>query len=129
MTWNQIITAAATASTQIPSRLRQWPASSPFAWIVPLAPVSKGRAGLIMVTEMMRLNGYSVSKAKGIAQSVAANSGVVKVKLCLEWDAGTFVFEQIEDDNYAFLAMLGLRPHDAFLWLCAMALGECTRPA
>jgi hypothetical protein len=75
-----------------------------------------------MVTEMMRLNGYSVSKAKGIAQSVAANSGVVKVKLCLEWDAGTFVFEQIEDDNYAFLAMLGLRPHDAFLWLCTKTL-------
>jgi hypothetical protein len=46
--------------------------------MVPLAPVSKGHAGRIMVTELMRLNGYTTAKAKGIAQSVAVTRGVVK---------------------------------------------------
>jgi hypothetical protein len=29
-----------------------------------------------------------------------------------------FVFQQIEDDQYDFLAMLGLEPTDAWLWVC-----------
>jgi hypothetical protein len=119
MTWNDLVTAAVTASGRITSHVRHWPQSSPFAWMIPLPPVSKGRAGQIMVAELMQANGYSVTKAKGIAQSLAVTKGVVKVKVCLEWDTGAFVFEQIEDDNYDFLAMLGLRHHDAFFWLCS----------
>ena len=71
-----------------------------------------------MVEELLRQNRYAASRAQGIGQSLKVTKGVLKTKISLMWDAGTFAFEQIEDGGYDFLAMLGLRPHDAFLWVC-----------
>lgn len=122
MTWDNIVVAAAGVQSRISSRIRRWPQDSPFAWMIPLAPVSKGRAGLMVVRELMHMNGYITRDAKGIAQSFITVKGVVKVKTSLLWDNGTFVFEQIEDDPYDFLAMLGLMHHDACFWLCTKKL-------
>jgi hypothetical protein len=90
--------------------------------MLPLAPVSKGRAGLLMVRELLALNGYATTRAKGIAQSLTVKKLVVKVKLSLEWEDATFAFEQIEDDPYDLLAMLGLRPREGFLSMCPKAI-------
>jgi hypothetical protein len=126
MSWQQLLNANATAQKQSSGKTRPWPANSPFAWLLPLAPVSKGAAGLRIVRELMHLNGYTTGKASGIAQAFSSNHGIIKTKISLEWNSGNFVFEQIRDDPYDFLAMLGLCPEDAFIWLCPkhVALAE-----
>lgn len=118
MSWLQLLTATATAQKHTHGKTRPWPHNSPFAWLLPLPPVSKGAAGLRMVRELMQLNGYKIGKASGLAQAFSTSYGTIKTKLSLEWNNGNFVFEQIRDDPYDFLAMLGLCPDDAFIWLC-----------
>jgi hypothetical protein len=106
----QLINGNIAAQAKVAVRIRNWPHSSPFHWLLPLPPVSKGKAGRIMIEELLRQNGYSTGRASGVAQSLKVTRGVLKTKLSLEWDAGTFAFEQIEDDPYDFLAMLGASP-------------------
>jgi hypothetical protein len=44
------------------------------------------------------------------------------VKLSLVWDDGRFVFQQIKDQNYDVVALLGLEPKSARLWIVPKAV-------
>jgi hypothetical protein len=89
-----------------------------FAWLKETTPRDRGTAGSEMVAEMVRGFGYQLG-AGPIAQSFLVKEHTVKVKMSMAWGGdGDFIFQQIEDDAYTHLAMLGLEPTTAWFWLC-----------
>jgi hypothetical protein len=112
-----LLQAANTTVRTTTARQNPWQKSI-FAWLKHVPPVARGTAGAEMVAEMLRGFGYHVS-AGPIAQSFCVKSHVVKVKMSMSWaGARVFKFQQIEDDPYTHLAMLGLEPATAWFWLC-----------
>ena len=51
-----------------------------------------------------------------LTASRAHNGTVLKVKMSMQWDNGTFAFEQIRDEEYDYLVMLGITPHGLVIW-------------
>jgi hypothetical protein len=100
-----------------------WQASN-FAWLKTLANVARGAAGADIIEELLRNLGYQ-PQAGAIAQSLVVKGHTVKVKLSMIWaGSNEFVFQQIEDDPYDYLVMLGLEPADAWLWICPKAVAR-----
>jgi hypothetical protein len=119
MTWAALTAANGVAkATLVAGGVRVWP--PPFDWLLTLANTQKGEAGLIMVRELAKTFGYVIAGA-ALTQSFTLKEYVVKVKLCLQWKDGKIVFEQIEDDSYTHLAMLGLEPATGWLWISTKA--------
>jgi hypothetical protein len=117
MTW-QIIQKANIALKSTSSKPDPW-LGSVFEWIKRLPPAARGKAGAALVAEMLRAFGYSVGHGT-LAQSFVVKTHVIKVKLSMAWNtsADSLTFQQIEDDPYTHLAMLGLQPADAWFWIC-----------
>lgn len=99
--------------------------NSPFGWIKKLgSPLQRGRAGHLIVERMFRSFGYTLTPGT-IKQSFKVNGHVVKVKSSMAWGGGDgFKFQQIEDDPYSHVAMLGLQPNDAWFWLCKKSVAR-----
>jgi hypothetical protein len=97
---------------------------SAFAWLKTQANVARGAAGAAIFADLLRRLGYSPQPG-ALTQSLVVNRHVVKVKLSMLWSrSNEFVFQQIERDNYDRLAMLGLEPADAWLWVCPLKVAR-----
>ncbi len=96
--------------------------SSQFYWLKKLATNPRGDAAREMSELMLSSFGYQI-RVGPLAQSFIVNGHTVKVKLCMAWSGSkSLKFQQIEQDAYTHLLLLGLEPKDAWFWLSPQAV-------
>ncbi len=123
MTWSDLLAGNDLAKQQPGPDKTVWPERSPFHWMQQKTNGSRGQAAATMVATLAAKNGYAVTPGgkRELAQSFSVAAGVVKVKLCMIGTNNSCIFQQIQDEQYDFLAMLGLGrgpSNDADLWIC-----------
>ncbi len=118
MTWALLMAANATQMANFSPAAQGSPwLVSVFRWLKDLPTLQRGQAGARIFETYANSFGYSTQPAPA-AQSFRMTPGVVKVKTSMLWTTGHFKFQQIEDDGYDHLALLGLEPASAWLWIC-----------
>lgn len=93
--------------------------TSPFRWLAGETPLRKAAAALVFLKEVaapvIRLSDSDLPSC------LASGTATFKVKISCQWSNGQLAFEQIQDEPYSHLAMLGILPHDVMLWVLPKA--------
>lgn len=90
---------------------------SPFAWIKLRPSRSIGAIGEAMVAAWMVMHGFDVQRSPDSQADRIIEGKRVEIKFSTLWKNGTYCFQQIRDQNYDFMVMLGISPHDAHCWV------------
>ena len=91
---------------------------SPFSWIK-TGPSSRqvGAIGEKLVSGYFAAKGFDVtSSPDGEADRIIAGQRA-EIKLSTLWNTGSYKFQQLRDQNYAFAICLGISPFDAHCWV------------
>lgn len=91
---------------------------SPFKWVLPLPPATKGAIG----RELVRIWAYSLGVfprqvIKNNQIYLDLNGIMIQVKFSTLWDSGYYRFQQIRDRDYDYCLCFGLAPMDMNAWL------------
>lgn len=98
----------------------QW-ARSPFAWIKTRPSRQRGKIGEQLVAGFCAAKGLDVV-ASGDTEADRIIAGYrVEIKFSTVWKSGRYTFQQIRDQDYAYLICLGLAPFDAKCWVASKA--------
>jgi hypothetical protein len=89
---------------------------SPFEWIRAEPSRRKGSIGELLFREWAEAVGFTVTSPTNTGHDTRLNDLPVEVKLSLLWATGAFVFQQLRDQDYAVICLLGLEPHAVSLW-------------
>ena len=96
---------------------RDWE-DSPFSWLLPLAPSTRGAVGRRLVETWSTNLGVFDGRIRSNNQTYLILKGKrVQVKLSTRWVNGQYRFQQIRDQPYDYLFCLGLSPSDVHAWL------------
>lgn len=119
------------ALADLRSSLRQvaeWPPDSPLAFVLMLAPRTRGKLGEMLLAQIARDAGLSVGKAESVAYDVRFGPARCEVKFSTEDPPR---FQQVRDPReggstkYDFLVCISGRPHGLVYWLIhSQAVGE-----
>jgi hypothetical protein len=95
----------------------EW-ATSPLNWIrqVPSSH-KKGKIGEDLVMGWARALGLEVRPRRHRGHDCIIAGAAVEVKLSLRWNSGSFTFLGIRDFDYDVVALLGIAPSEAYLWI------------
>jgi hypothetical protein len=116
--YTRLVDASKQMEPDYANGVRDW-GDSPFAWMLQLAPTTKGSIGVKLVTQLLRHAGLEVVKRTSSDHDMVANNWKVEVKLCLAWadDGQTYTFQQFRDQDWEFAVCLGLRANEAHCWV------------
>ena len=94
-------------------------AGSPFAWIkAQPSPSRRGKIGERLVARWCRQHGFRVESVGDKEADMMVHGHRVEVKFSTCWEEdGCYKFQQIRDQDYAFLICLGLSPTSAHCWI------------
>jgi hypothetical protein len=112
---------ASIAATLRPDYMREgiddpW-SNSPFGWIRPLPPPTKGTIGVQLIAGWCAAKGLDVIRSRD-SQADKVIAGLrVEVKFSLRWENGTYLFQQIRDQDFEYAICLGLSPLEAHAWI------------
>lgn len=90
---------------------------SPFAWILSRTSRQKGKIGEELVSAWLRDAGFAVERSPDSEADRVINGKRVEIKLSTLWGNGSYVFQQLRDQNYDILICIGLSPHAAHAWV------------
>lgn len=90
---------------------------SPFAWIKTRPSRSIGAIGEKMVASWLALHDFNVQRSPDSQADRIVEGKRVEIKFSTLWENGQYVFQQIRDQNYDFMILLGLSPFDAHCWV------------
>ena len=92
--------------------------SSPFSWIKSW-PSSKqvGKVGENLVAAWCESNGFSVRRSPDLECDRIIGGHRMEIKFSTLWKGGVYKFQQIRDQDYAFVFALGVSPFDAHAWV------------
>lgn len=98
-------------------------AGSPFAWIK-AQPSSRrrGKIGEQLVERWCVQHGLRVEGVRDTQADTKVQDHRVEVKSSTRWETGIYKFQQIRDQDYAFLICLGLSPTSAHCWIIPKAV-------
>lgn len=91
--------------------------NSPFKWITTLAPRTKGKVGEEIISHWLVSNGFTVEHSPDTEADRIVCNKRVEIKFSTLWEDGKFAFQQIRDQNYHFMIMVGLAPSYARCWV------------
>jgi hypothetical protein len=91
--------------------------NSPFRWIRELQSRRRGKAGELIVTNWLRSEGLEVGRSASSGSDRTVGLQQVEIKLSTLWDNGQFVFQQIRDQDYRYMVLLGITPESAQVWV------------
>jgi len=95
-----------------------WPwKGSPFEWMMRLASRRRGKAGELLAAAWMRTLGYRVEPPLSGDHDRLVNGRKVEIKMSTLWEGGTYVFQQLRDQDYECAFLLGISPTIAHAWL------------
>lgn len=89
---------------------------SPFAWIRPLPSRRKGAVGEKLVERWCVSNQFSVARTGDSEADRIISGRRVEIKLSTLWESGEFKFQQIRNQDYEFIFLLGLAPFSVHAW-------------
>jgi hypothetical protein len=92
---------------------------SPFQWLLAIPSRSKGAYGEKFVSELFRVNGFTVLKPiSGTDHDRVIEGHRIEIKLSTVWSkAPIFKFQQIRDQAYDYVLCIGIAPHSASCWV------------
>ncbi len=89
---------------------------SPFEWILGETSRRRGKIGEQLTEHWCRSQGLSVQTPTDTDCDLLVEGARLEVKFSTLWKNGSFVFQQIRDQEYDLLVCLGIKPFDAHLW-------------
>lgn len=90
---------------------------SPFNWIRVLPPSQKGKIGVQLIAGWCAARDLNVNRRESSAMDKIIEGHSIEVKFSMLWENGTYTFQQIRDQDYAYLICLGISPFDAHCWV------------
>ena len=100
---------------------REW-IGSPFAWIKTRPSRQVGTIGEKLVSGWLATKGFDVTRSPDSDADRLVNGVRAEIKFSTLWKSGSFKFQQLRDQNYAFAICLGICPFDAYCWVLPKAL-------
>lgn len=96
-------------------------AGSPFEWIMRLASRRRGKAGEVLVEAWLRRLGLDVGRPLSGDHDRVVNGRKVEIKFSTLWEQGDYVFQQLRDQDYELVVLLGISPTSAHGWIVPKA--------
>jgi hypothetical protein len=94
----------------------QW-VESPFEWIKMRPSRQVGTIGELLVAGWLAAKDFDVTKSPDSEADRLINGHRVEIKFSTLWKSGSYRFQQLRDQNYAFAICLGVGPFDAHCWV------------
>lgn len=114
--WDSLLVANdRTRELLVPKEVNPW-IGSPFEWLMSLPSRSRGAAGEAIVANWLAISGCNVEKPMNSGHDRLINGHKVEIKLSTLWRGGNYVWQQLRDQDYEFVLLLGLSPHGASAW-------------
>lgn len=90
---------------------------SPFEWITHMPSRSRGAIGEKIISMWLASYDFNISRSPDSEADRIIEGKRVEIKFSTLWKSGTYTFQQIREQNYDFVVMLGLSPQDAYCWV------------
>ena len=90
---------------------------SPFAWIKTRPSRQVGKIGEQLVAGFCAAKDLNVSRSPDSDADRIIEGKRTEIKLSTLWKNGSYVFQQIRDQEYDVLLCLGISPFDAHVWV------------
>lgn len=91
--------------------------NSPYKWLRDLQSRTRGKAGEQIISGWLKSEGFTVGKASSSNSDRSVELTQVEIKLSTQWDSGEFRFQQIRNQDYKFIILLGVLPHEVKVWI------------
>ena len=89
---------------------------STFAWIKSRPPKQKGTICERLVSGYLETRGFDIARAPDAEADRLVDGVRVEIKSSMLWAGGAYRFQQLRDQNYAFVICLGISPFDVHCW-------------
>jgi hypothetical protein len=100
---------------------------SPYLWLKQLPPVSRGRAAAALLHRWCQHLGIPATANPKAPTELSTPAGTVQVKSSTLWSAGEYRFQAVRPGHHTHLALLGISPHRAHLWVLPSGLALAHR--
>lgn len=90
---------------------------SPFEWVMSLASRSRGKAGEMLVEAWLRRIGLTVRPPANSGHDRLVNGSKIEIKFSTLWQAGQYVFQQLRNQDYEHVLLLGISPQEVSVWM------------
>ena len=114
--YRELVSISQALSREYQDENKHWQ-GSPFEWIKYRPSRSIGAIGEKIVSSWLALHDFNISRSPDSQADRLVEGKRVEVKFSTQWKNGTYLFEQIRDQNYDFAIFLGISPHDAHCWV------------
>jgi len=91
--------------------------TSPYKWLRELQSRTRGKAGEQIIAGWLASEGFTVGKPSSSNSDRSVELTQVEIKLSTQWDSGEFRFQQIRDQDYRFVILLGVMPQELKVWI------------
>lgn len=90
---------------------------SPFEWLMTLPSSTRGKAGEILGAIWLEQLGYEVLPRRNPEHDRVVADRTIEIKFSSVWAAGVYKFQQLRDQDYQFVLLLGVSPTIAHCWV------------
>ncbi len=91
--------------------------NSPFKWIKHRPSRSIGAIGEKIIASWLAMHNFNVTRSPDSNADRIVEGKRVEIKFSTLWKSGDYKFQQLRDQNYDFVIMLGISPNDAHCWV------------
>lgn len=91
--------------------------NSPHRWLRELQSRARGKAGEQIIASWLGSEGFTVGSPFSTDADRSVSLHEVEIKLSTQWATGEYVFQQIRDQNYRFVILLGVSPENIHVWV------------
>ena len=102
-------------------QLDMW-AGSPYRWLRALSSRARGSAGEGIVAGWLEGHGFTVMPPSSTDHDRRVGDVKIEVKLSTLWSSGILRFQQLRDQDYDVVALLGVSPRLLQLWVVPKAV-------
>lgn len=92
-------------------------AGSAFEWLMSLPSRRRGKAGEEIAAAWLDLQGLEVRPPLNSGHDRLVEGRRVEIKFSTLWEQGDYVFQQLRNQDYEFVLMIGVSPTTAHAWL------------
>lgn len=114
--YHELVCISKSMQSEYAEENKQW-TGSPFEWIKYRPSRSIGAIGEKIVSAWLALHDFSISRSPDTEADRIVEGIRVEIKFSTLWKNGTYLFEQIRDQNYEIAIFLGISPNDAHCWV------------
>lgn len=91
--------------------------NSPFKWIKQRPSRSIGAIGEKIIASWLAMYDFNITRSPDSDADRIVEGKRVEIKFSTLWKSGDYKFQQLRDQNYDFVIMLGVSPNDAHCWV------------